>query len=68
MPSNLFNAIGPGRPNQQLSMISQIRQFAQGLNGDPRQQVQQLLNSGRMSQQQFNELSAKAQQLMPFFK
>ena len=43
------------------NMQNQFQQFAQNFqrqNGsaDPQQMVQQLLNSGKMSQQQFNQL------------
>lgn len=31
-----------------------FRQFKQMFSGDPKQQVQQLLNSGRVSQEQYN--------------
>ena len=41
-------------------MIQQFRQFAQTIQGDPKQQVEQLLQSGRMSQQQFNQLQKEA--------
>lgn len=42
-----------------VNFMKQFGQFKQSVeqNGmDPRQQVQQLLNSGRMSQDQFNQL------------
>ena len=67
--SSVFEALGNG--NAQMSgpfgdlsnLISQLKQFRSTFQGDPRQQVQQLLNSGRMSQQQFNQFQAMAQQL-----
>lgn len=43
-------------------MIQQFRQFAQTIQGDPKQQVEQLLQSGRMSQDQFNQLQQQATQ------
>jgi hypothetical protein len=45
------------------NMMSQFQQFKQNFMGDPKQQVQQLLNSGRMSQEQFNKLSQMATQM-----
>lgn len=45
------------------SMQSQFEQFKKQFTGNPREQVQQLLNSGRMSQQQFNQLQQMAQQI-----
>lgn len=69
MPNPLFNALGGNQINlpgpfgnlQQLS--AQFNQFRNGFRGDARQQVQELLNSGRMSQQQFNQLQQMASQL-----
>ena len=46
------------------NMFTQFQQFQQNFQGDPRQQVQMLLNSGRMSQEQFNQLSNMANQFM----
>ena len=45
------------------NMMSQFNQFRNTFQGDPRQQVQQLLDSGRMTQQQFNDLQAAARQI-----
>jgi len=39
-----------------MNMLSQFEQFRQNFQGDPKQQVQNLLNSGKMSQSQFNQL------------
>jgi hypothetical protein len=44
-------------------IVSRFRQFRQMFKGDPQQQVQQLLNSGRISQEQYNAAVQKAQQL-----
>lgn len=49
------------------NMMSQFREFQKNFRGDPRQKVQELLNSGKMSQQQFNQLSQLAQQFQSFF-
>jgi hypothetical protein len=64
----LFNMFG-GQPNPQmfpLGMIQQFNQFRQMFQGDPRQQVQNLLNSGQMTQEQFNQLSSMAQMFQQF--
>lgn len=36
------------------NMLQRFQQFKQTFNGDPRQQVQQLLNSGKVSQNDYN--------------
>jgi hypothetical protein len=44
-------------------LLQQLQQFAQSIKGDPRQQIQQMLNSGKISQQQYNDAVQKAQSL-----
>ena len=54
-----------------MQMIQQFNQFKNSFQGDPKQQVEQLLKSGQMSQQQFNQLQQQAtqfQQLLSSFK
>ena len=45
------------------NMIQQFMNFAQTFNGDPRTQIQQMLNSGQVSQAQYNQAVQLAQQL-----
>ena len=48
-------------------MLQRFQQFRQNFKGDPQQQVQQLLNSGRVSQQQYNQAVQMAQQFQRMF-
>ena len=65
MSNNLYNAMG--RQNNPLEQIAQqAREFRKQFNGNPRQQVEQLLTSGRMSQAEFNRYSQIAQQVAQF--
>lgn len=57
--NNLFRSMQPAQPN----IIQQFNQFKQNFKGDPRQQIQQMLNSGKVSQAQYNAAVQKAQQL-----
>ena len=61
----LYNIFGNNQPNNPFSNInnvmSQFNQFRSTFQGDPQQKVQELLNSGQMSQQQFEQLSQMAQ-------
>lgn len=43
-----------------MQMIQMYNQFRQNIKGDPKQQVQQLLNSGQMTQQQYNQITQEA--------
>lgn len=61
--SELFQALGGNMP--QNDIVSQARAFKQQLgNANPQAIVQQLLNSGQMSQAQFNQLAQQAQQII----
>jgi len=64
MANQLFNMLGGQQSmNPMTNLVNQLNQFRQSFSGDPRQQVQQLLNSGRMSQNQYNQLSQMATQI-----
>lgn len=57
MSNPLFQQFQP-----QNSMLRQFNQFKQNFKGDAQQQVQQLLNSGRITQAQYNQAVQMAQQ------
>lgn len=44
------------------NMLNRFKEFKRTFSGNPQQQVQQLLNSGQMTQEQFNQLSKMATQ------
>ena len=46
----------------QNNIISQFNQFRQNFKGDPKEQIQQMLNSGRITQQQYDNAVRMAQQ------
>lgn len=69
--SSLFNIFGQQTPIMNggfANMMSQFQQFKQNFSGDPKQRVQQLLDSGQMTQQQFNQLSQMATQFQNMMK
>ena len=47
----------------QSGLLQRFQQFQQMFRGDPKQQVQQLLNSGKVSQAQYNQAVQMAQQM-----
>ena len=49
--------------NGMQQIVDRFRQFQRMFSGDPRQQVQELLNSGKVSQGQYNQAVQMAQQL-----
>lgn len=72
MPNPLFNALGgakmPGAMGQFQQMMQQFQQFRNNFQGDPKQEVEKLLQSGQMSQAQLNQLQAMAQQFQSFLQ
>ena len=63
MPSTLFNAMQPQRNDLQAQLDQFKAQFAP--NSDPTQILQQMMQSGQITQQQLNAAYQQAQQLMP---
>ena len=64
MSNLLFQALG-GNRNQ----MSEFQKFMQQMRGvDPRQEINRMLQSGQISQQQLNEAQRQAQQFMGMFK
>ena len=51
-----------------MQMMSQFNQFRNQFQGDPKQEVQNLLNSGKMTQAQFNSLQGMASQFQQMLK
>lgn len=51
----------------QNNLFQRFQQFRQSFQGDPKQQVQQLLNSGKISQQQYDRAVQMAQQFQQMF-
>lgn len=44
-------------------MLKQFEQFRKAFTGDPKQQVQAMLNNGQITQEQLNQLAQQATQL-----
>lgn len=60
MSNPLFQMMNQGGPMNGL--LQRFQQFQQMFRGDPQKQVQQLLNSGKVSQSQYNQAVQMAQQ------
>ena len=59
----LFNNFG-NQQNPMSDLIRQAKEFRKSFSGNPRDEVQRLLNSGQMSQADFNRFSQIAQQVV----
>lgn len=65
MSNPLFSAIGGNQQNNQIAQIkNEIDKFQKTFNGNPKDEVQKMLNNGTLSQRQFNEYAAMANQIM----
>ena len=62
MSNSIYNSMRPQNPFQKI--INEAKEFRKTFNGNPKDEVQRLLNSGQMSQAQFNQLSQIAQQIV----
>lgn len=63
MSNPLYQMLGNAQNPAMSQLMSRFQQFQQMFKGDPHQQVQQMLNSGRISQGQYNNAVQLAQQL-----
>lgn len=60
MPNYLFNQYGNPQTD---NIVKQFNQFKNSFRGDARSQIQQMLNSGKITQQQYDQAVQKANAL-----
>jgi len=65
--SSLYNDFNPSPMEKMGDFINQFNQFRSTFSGNPEAQVKQLIQSGRMSQEQFNQLAQTANMLRKMF-
>jgi len=63
--NQLFNVLGG---NSMPPILQQFQQFKSAFRGDARSQVQQMLNSGQITQEQFNKAAQLASQFQRMLK
>lgn len=70
MSNPLFNALGGGmtQGNGPMQMMQQFMQFKQNYKGNPKEEVQKMLQSGKISQQQLNQVQQMAGQFQHMLK
>ena len=66
MSNPFFGALGGG--NGFFHMMQQFQQFRANFQGDPKSEVEKLLQSGAMSQQELNQLQSMAKQFEHLFR
>lgn len=70
MSNPLFNALGGGMPqgNGPMQIMQHFMQFKQNFKGDPKAEVEKMLQSGKISQQQLNQVQQMAGQFQNLLK
>lgn len=72
MANSVYNMLGNSSPQMggpfgnMLQMMSKFNEFKSTFKGDPQQQIQQMLNSGKISQAQLNQYVQMARQFQQF--
>ena len=61
----LYNQLNSNGSN---SFMSKFQQFKNSFNGDPKQMIQNMLNSGKITQAQYNNAVQMAQKLQSLMK
>lgn len=69
MPNPLYKSLGGNSPMGNFGqMMQQYQQFRSQFQGNPQQEVQKMLQSGQITQQQLNQAQAIAQQFQGLFR
>lgn len=72
MGNPFYGALGGGRMSGQMGgftqMIQQFNQFKSTFKGDPKAEVERLVQSGQISQDQLNQLQGLAAQFGHLFR
>lgn len=65
---SLFGGLNQMPNNNMAQLLQQLSVFKQNFKGDPRQQIQQMLNSGQVTQEQYNRAVQMANFLQNMIK
>lgn len=68
MSNPLFEALSGGVNPQFQQLVQRFQQFKSTFQGDPQQEVQKMLQSGKITQQQLNQAQSFAQQFQALMK
>lgn len=69
MNNPIFNAMMQNTPMGNMqNLMNQYRQFRQTFNGDPQQKIQEMLNSGQITQAQVDQARNMATQFQKFMR
>ena len=69
MNNPIFSAMMQNTPMGNVqNLMNQYRQFRQTFNGDPQQKIQEMLNSGQITQSQVDQARSMATQFQKFMR
>lgn len=63
MSNPLYNAMARKQSSNINNFFNALNQLKKSFSGDPQQQVQNMLNSGKITQEQYNRAVKQAQEL-----
>ena len=61
--NQLFRQLNQEQKGMGQDIVSRFNKFRQSLSGDPQKMIQQMLNSGKITQDQYNSAVQQAQEL-----
>ena len=67
MNNPLYKQIQQQAQNPMNGFMQKFNQFRQSFSGDPQEQIQKMMNAGKISQEQYNSAYQMAQQVMRMF-
>ena len=67
MNNPLYKQFQQQNQNPMNVFMQKFNQFRQSFSGDPQEQIQKMMNAGKVSQQDYNNAYQKAQQVMRMF-
>ena len=62
--NSLYNALNANKPNPVANIVAEARRLQHTFQGNPKDEVQKLMNAGKLSQAQFNQNAQMANQIM----
>lgn len=68
MANPLFSMLGGNQFGNLSGLVQQFQQFKRTFQGNPQQQIQQMLNSGKVTQEQYNRTVQMAQAFQQMLK
>ena len=64
MANPLYNALGGQQMNPMAQLVADAKRLQQTMTGHPKQMVEELMRSGKMSQSQFDNYAQIANQII----